>query len=287
MFDDSLEDLIGGAAAAITSGVKPAVVPPASYVRPDYTEPCRKCGGSGVFRGFSGRSFGACFACKGKGKKTFKTAPATRAKAAVARVAASERKAAETADAAAEYRAANADIAAWLDNAGTFEFALSLRDSLAKYGSLTENQAAAARRCIAKRAEKAAERVASAPVVEVSALEKAFATATANGLKRIKMRVAGFAVTPAKATSKNPGALYVKAGSEYLGKISGGRFFAVAACDDATKAKVVAVVSDPLNAAKAYGIETGSCSCCGRELTDPVSIANGIGPICAANFGWG
>lgn len=29
-----------------------------------------------------------------------------------------------------------------------------------------------------------------------------------------------------------------------------------------------------------YGLETGECSICGRELTDPISIKLGIGPIC-------
>ena len=31
---------------------------------------------------------------------------------------------------------------------------------------------------------------------------------------------------------------------------------------------------------------TGACSCCGRELTNQVSIDRGIGPICAVKFGW-
>ena len=34
-----------------------------------------------------------------------------------------------------------------------------------------------------------------------------------------------------------------------------------------------------------YGKLTGSCVCCGRLLTDPASIADGIGPVCKAkNF---
>lgn len=32
--------------------------------------------------------------------------------------------------------------------------------------------------------------------------------------------------------------------------------------------------------AAAYGHETGNCMCCGRTLTNPASIALGIGPIC-------
>lgn len=35
----------------------------------------------------------------------------------------------------------------------------------------------------------------------------------------------------------------------------------------------------------AYGRETGNCACCGRELTNPESVALGIGPICASKFG--
>lgn len=37
---------------------------------------------------------------------------------------------------------------------------------------------------------------------------------------------------------------------------------------------------DPINTIGAYGIQSGICGCCSRELTDPVSIKRGIGPIC-------
>ena len=45
--------------------------------------------------------------------------------------------------------------------------------------------------------------------------------------------------------------------------------------------------TDPLAAAIAYGRETGSCSCCGRELTNKVSIDLGIRPICREKWGLG
>lgn len=35
---------------------------------------------------------------------------------------------------------------------------------------------------------------------------------------------------------------------------------------------------------KNYGKETGRCILCGRELTNPVSIEQGIGPICAGKY---
>jgi hypothetical protein len=50
--------------------------------------------------------------------------------------------------------------------------------------------------------------------------------------------------------------------------------------------EIVGVAHDPLNAAIAYGKRYGKCSVCARTLTDEASIARGIGPVCAANFGW-
>ena len=35
---------------------------------------------------------------------------------------------------------------------------------------------------------------------------------------------------------------------------------------------------------KNYGKETGRCILCGRELTNPVSVEQGIGPICAGRY---
>jgi hypothetical protein len=40
----------------------------------------------------------------------------------------------------------------------------------------------------------------------------------------------------------------------------------------------------PLEASKAYGRELGICGVCRRTLTDPESIANGIGPVCAGKL---
>jgi hypothetical protein len=36
--------------------------------------------------------------------------------------------------------------------------------------------------------------------------------------------------------------------------------------------------------AAAYGRKTGVCLICGRQLTDPTSVAQGIGPICIKGF---
>lgn len=39
-----------------------------------------------------------------------------------------------------------------------------------------------------------------------------------------------------------------------------------------------------LDEAEAFGCRVGVCACCGRTLTNPESVARGIGPICAQRF---
>jgi hypothetical protein len=187
------------------------------------------------------------------------------------------------------FEATHPDIAAWWNNT-SFAFAIAMRDAVAQYGDLTPRQFAATCRCIeSDKARKAASqaRANAAQPLDTSALVAAFDHAgAADQGKRIKLRFAGFSVAPAKATSANAGALYVKAGAAYLGKIVNGKFFASRDCSPTQEAEFRAVCVDPKAAAVAYGRKTGSCSCCGRELTRADSIALGIGPICAGRFGW-
>jgi hypothetical protein len=41
-----------------------------------------------------------------------------------------------------------------------------------------------------------------------------------------------------------------------------------------------------LEQAEAFGLQFGVCVVCGRELTDAVSVARGIGPVCAKKGWW-
>lgn len=49
---------------------------------------------------------------------------------------------------------------------------------------------------------------------------------------------------------------------------------------DGIAAALREIEADPIEAAAKYGKMSGTCGCCGRDLTDPASIALGIGPIC-------
>ncbi len=182
------------------------------------------------------------------------------------------------------------DIAAWWTGS-TFDFAVSLRDQVARGRQLSERQLSAALSCVAKRKAAIAaneEREQNASSVDVSAME----TMLANGKRTLlnpKVRLLGahdqtFVFSLAPAYGKNAGSIYVKNGDEYLGKISGGKFLAVGGCSYEDEADVVKACQSPEASAVAYGQRFGICSCCGRTLTNPESIELGIGPICRENF---
>jgi len=261
-----------------------------------FEERCPACRGSGTFVSYSGRVVGYCFKCKGKGKLLFKTSSEDRAKAADQRARKADQRAKDiAADAAAWAVAFPADHAWIVARAGSFEFAAAMRDALAKYGSLTERQHAAVTRLqLADADRKAAQeketaaRNATAQDVNVARIEEAFAAAQAHGIKRPKTYLGDYKFSLAPAHGRNAGALYVTSteSDAYLGKIMGGKFFRVRECGAVQEAEIVAVASDPKEAAIAFGRRTGRCSCCGRELTNHASIDLGIGPICAEKYGW-
>lgn len=49
---------------------------------------------------------------------------------------------------------------------------------------------------------------------------------------------------------------------------------------------IKAIAADPGFASQMFGIKVGACGVCGSPLTDPESIARGIGPICAKKYDW-
>ena len=188
----------------------------------------------------------------------------------------------------AQWAQENPAAFAWvIDNADTNSFAGSLMASLYKWGQLTPKQLTAVMGAIA-RAKIMQDKRDNAPVVSLEPVEDAFKRASGAGVNRPKLRLGEFVFSPAPATGKNPGAIYIKHGNgEYLGKVLGGKLFTVAAVSTALEQDIVAVAADPLNAAIAYGKKYGKCSVCGRTLTDEDSVGRGIGPVCAANYGWG
>jgi hypothetical protein len=284
-FDDMVSDDLDVAVAETVTEYRPTF----------FESRCAKCHGTGVWTSWTGNTRRPCFGCSGKGVLVHKTAPEVRARAAVSRANAVVRAADNN---WAAFSASHPEVAAWMDSNTGFEFAVSLKQAVIKYGALTERQLASADKCVASqklrdadRAQAAQARAASAPVVDISKVEQAIATAVERGVKRPSMRVGELKFSVAPVTSKNAGAIYVKTAikgeeGQYLGKIMGGKLFAARECSEAQAAKIVEVAADPKGAAIKHGKDFGQCSICSRVLVDPKSIELGIGPICAEKMGW-
>jgi hypothetical protein len=204
---------------------------------------------------------------------------------------------AQYADRAAAVPKANPRVAQWAtDNPAAYEwivnhcdtntFAGSLHTSLLKWGGLTTKQLLAVQGAIA-RAAIAKTKADNAPTLSVEPIEVAFGKATAAGIARPRLRLGEFVFSPAPATGKNPGAIYVKhSDGSYLGKVAGSRLFTVSTVSPTVEAEIVGVASDPMSAAIAYGKKYGKCSVCARTLSDEDSIKRGMGAVCAERFGW-
>lgn len=291
--DDDLSDLVGDADAFARAVLAPRNV--TSTVT--FEEKCDKCRGTGRFVGYSGRVLGECFACKGAGVRRYKQTVEQRAKAREAAAAKRDAKDAAAKASCEAWLEANPAEAEWLREAAGrgFEFAASLWEALRKYGHFTEKQEAAVRNAAAKsaarKAQWAAEKAAreeGAAVLSMEKIRTGFDSAL-RFLKRPKLRIANVQFSLAPATGRNAGCIYVVRADDdtYLGKITPeDKFLTSRDCTAADSEVVARVAADPAAAAEAHGHEYGQCSCCGRELTNPESVARGIGPICAERWGW-
>lgn len=246
---------------------------------------CDACRGSGRFvRGFINPvDYGPCNKCKGIGK--LKTDPETRARQKKARE--DKKKAA-----AGAYIEAHMAEHTWVvSNMTRFDFASSMMIAFRQYGSWTDNQLAAIRKCIAKDEVRAQEKAARKPDAQVAGaglarMVQAFAAATKSGLRNPKFRVGNYTFSPAKSGSANAGCIYAKRDGIYVGRITPqGGYFASRDGTPEDRARIEAICADPLAAAVLHGQQTGRCSCCGLELTNAESIRLGIGPICRGKWG--
>lgn len=243
---------------------------------------CPACNGRGVFYSYTGRAVGNCFKCKGAGKVSKRVIAAAKAKVT---------REANLANKINEFVEANGEVYAFIvKNREWSDFYRSMFDAIQTYGHLTDGQIAAVNRGIEKAAvraeEKKAEREKLGGEVDISAIDRLFQGARDNGLKRLAFRAEGMKISAAKENSSNPGALYVEHEGVYAGKIVNGKFVPAYQAKQTTLARIVEIAADPLGQARLFGKNTGVCSCCGSELTNETSIANGIGPICESKWGF-
>ena len=124
-------------------------------------------------------------------------------------------------------------------------------------------------------------------VGDMSRIMTLFDTAQRSGIEKPKFRTAELVISLAPAHGRNAGALYVTdtESDTYLGKIVNGAFQPTRDASPEHAQVLSNIVADPLAVGIAYGKQTGRCCCCGRKLTDPISVERGIGPICESNWG--
>ena len=258
--------------------------------KPVETYPCMKCGGTGVYRfGYMNPQSGKCHACNGKGH--FVTSEADRRKAKASRQASKAKKAAAGAQA---FIAKHEELSNWIaENRSWNGFAASLNQQLNERGSLTDNQIAAItktmHKCMATQARKDEERAEAdknRTVLDLTKLGEVFGNAKEAGNKKPILRLGDLKINIAPPHGRNAGHLYVKDHGEYAGKISPeGKWYPMRSARPEINEELIAFAADPMGAAIRHGRVTGSCACCGRELTRKESIERGVGAICAEKWG--
>lgn len=98
-------------------------------------------------------------------------------------------------------------------------------------------------------------------------------------------RAGTYRLTLAADDSANPGYIYIKNSSyQYLGKISPAGHIYSSSILPITRDYLHKAIDNPEEVAMQQGKATGICCCCGRTLTNPLSIELGIGPICRGYF---
>ena len=123
--------------------------------------------------------------------------------------------------------------------------------------------------------------------IDFSAVHAMFNAAAKSGLKKPHFYAEnGLYLSLAPAHGRNPGAIYVSQNRDYMGKIVDGVFKPAAICSNAVKGTLREIAADPKKYAISYGRKTGNCCICNRLLTNEESVKFGIGPICAAKFGF-
>lgn len=121
-------------------------------------------------------------------------------------------------------------------------------------------------------------------------LETMFLAAKARGFLKPTLRTEDFIFSLAPSTGKNPDAVYVvdRVSKAYMGKIKNNWFQPGQDYKDTpeNRQSILATMQSPRAEAMKYGVQTGSCSICGRTLNNKISIFNNIGPICADKMGF-
>ena len=184
--------------------------------------------------------------------------------------------------------------------AGGNSFWNSLLSQWEKYQHLSDRQWA----CVEREMDKAPKMARNTPTIEVAPLADMMARfeMALEHIQKPAMVLCDeegeeYRFNPAPATGQNAGWIYLKSRGDtgwgwgwcYRGKINPqtGELWAAKGQSANDLVQVVRMLlADGLDAAVLhYGHHTSNCGLCGRQLTEELSVASGVGPICASRYG--
>ncbi len=110
-------------------------------------------------------------------------------------------------------------------------------------------------------------------------LEELFLRAKKNGIKRPSMRFKTFDISMSSS-----GEILVWQDRRPRAKVFGEHLI-MREKNDALRDKLVRLAANPVEYAAMFGLGTGSCCFCRKELSTPESLSVGYGPVCADHWG--
>jgi hypothetical protein len=260
---------------------------------------CESCGGSGLWQGGRVNQHGnqKCWTCHGHGFLVTSAADRQKARASSAASKEKSRQSAQDENAA---HGGGALLKFLEENASWNDFCRSLLTQHANGKAFSEAQVAAARRMWVKieeqrraRAQEREAAKASAPKADGARIRQMFDAALAAGKKQRALHAGNFdpegqllnkvVLTPARPPRTE---IWVRVDDEFFGSIKvDGMIDLRRNAPEWLASALQRIAADPDGECRLYGRRTGICACCGRTLTNGISIELGIGPICRQKWG--
>lgn len=187
----------------------------------------------------------------------------------------------------------DAELLAWAAKQTWSSFAVDIAAKARRFGNLTDNQRLSLismrEKCAAKDKARAEETAPGMSGFEEIAAILGRIAASGNVFPKLRLRTANDTPVNISLRTFGPqaGQVRVFAGDFYAGEIKHGVWHVARGLKMTTAeradldALMARLIEDPKGVCASYGFATGNCALCGRPLSNPESVAMGIGPICA------
>jgi len=169
--------------------------------------------------------------------------------------------------------------ASWLESyTGDFEFLVSLKRRAAANGGLSRREAKGVLNCMRAENRRSVPQEPSGRFDLSGVPDGEYAVRTPDG----EFEVAFYTVDRGREGTGWEGFIFVRTGGRSDGHPVGRQAPGSTAYVGKVPERISEIARDPKAAALLYAEKTGRCYRCAALLTDPESIARGMGPICAS-----